>query len=58
MSAVLVRFAREFGWLQVEDPFTGEIHEVRSDDAPKWMVRAAMDRKKAARLAREGRAAA
>jgi hypothetical protein len=32
-----VVWAREFGWVRIEDPFTGEWHEVRKDDAlPLW----------------------
>lgn len=40
-------WSREFGWLSVLDPFTGEVTEVQwpHKDTPKWMVWRAMDEK-------------
>lgn len=35
---VTVRWAKERGWLRARDPFTGEWHELRSQDAPpSWL---------------------
>lgn len=38
-----VVWARQKGWLEVEDPFTGQWHEVFAKDAPQGWVRLAMD---------------
>lgn len=36
-----IRFARELGWIEVRDPFTGQWHEIWSKHAPTGWVRAA-----------------
>jgi hypothetical protein len=44
-SGLCVAWARGSGWLALTDPFSGEVHEIRSSDAPRWMVRRAMEDK-------------
>lgn len=53
--ALEVRWARDKGWLRVVDPSTGQPHELRAADAPKWMVRRAMDAKQGPGAGRAGR---
>jgi hypothetical protein len=36
-----IRWAREKGWLQVRDPFTGGWHEILAKEAPRGWTRAA-----------------
>lgn len=38
-------WSRDFGWLSLLDPFTGEVVEVEQVAAPRWMVWRAMDEK-------------
>jgi hypothetical protein len=38
---VVIRWARERGWIQVRDAFTGEFHEVHQDQCPRWWRRQA-----------------
>jgi hypothetical protein len=48
-------WSREFGYISVLDPFTGEVHEVERahQNTPRWMTWRAMDEKH--RLARSRR---
>jgi hypothetical protein len=39
-----VVWAREFGWMNVRDPWTGEWHSIRGDEAPhgyRWLAQQA-----------------
>jgi hypothetical protein len=38
-------WSREFGYLSLLDPFTGEVFDIESDGAPKWMKRRAFEEK-------------
>ena len=39
-------WSREFGYLSVLDPFTGEVYDIeRTAETPKWMIWRAMDEK-------------
>ena len=38
-----VVWAKQYGWLEVEDPFTGTWHLVRKEDALPLWIRLAMD---------------
>jgi hypothetical protein len=38
-------WSRDFGWLSLLDPFTGQVIEVEQVNAPRWMVWRAMDEK-------------
>lgn len=44
-TSLRVWWAREFGYVCVLDPFTGEVYECLSQEAPRWMVWRAMDEK-------------
>lgn len=45
-SSLKVWWSREFGYLSVLDPFTGEVFDVeRTPETPKWMIYRAMDEK-------------
>jgi hypothetical protein len=35
-------WAKDLGWLEVEDPISGEWHQVHKDDAPRLWVQIAM----------------
>ena len=45
-TSLKVWWSREFGYLSVLDPFTGEVFEVeRTEATPRWMTWRAMDEK-------------
>jgi hypothetical protein len=48
---LVIRWAREYGWLQVVDTASGEVHEIRAEDAPPYWRAIAQEAKKAQRLA-------
>jgi len=36
-----VRWARQFGWMYVEDPIDGSWHQIATEDAPRqWVIEA------------------
>lgn len=36
-----IKWAKERGWISLHDPTTGEWHEVKASDCPRWIVDAA-----------------
>jgi hypothetical protein len=48
-----VVWARQKGWLEVEDPFTGQWIEVFAKDAPRHWVRLAMEARDPRKIAAE-----
>jgi hypothetical protein len=44
-TSLRVWWAREFGYVCLLDPFTGEVHECLSQEVPRWMIWRAMDEK-------------
>lgn len=44
-----VRWSRRWGWIELRDPFTGEWHEVRKEDCPEWVIRAANEQRQSRR---------
>jgi hypothetical protein len=44
-TSLRVWWSREFGWLSILDPFTGEVYECLSQESPRWMTWRAMDEK-------------
>ena len=43
-------WSREFGYLSILDPFTGEVYDIeRTAETPRWMIWRAMDEKNGAR---------
>jgi hypothetical protein len=47
---LVARWSREFGYISIHDPTTGEWHDVSSKDAPGWVKREAHKRKTLRRL--------
>jgi hypothetical protein len=44
-SSLKVWFSREFGYLSLLDPYTGEVYEIEFPEAPRWMKRRAFEEK-------------
>jgi hypothetical protein len=42
---LVARWSKEFGYISVHDPTTGEWHDLRTEDAPGWAKREALKRK-------------
>jgi hypothetical protein len=47
-----VKWSREFGFLELHDPLTGEVHEIATEDAPAWAKWEASRRKTLYRIGR------
>jgi hypothetical protein len=45
-SSLKTWWSREYGYLCVLEPFTGEVFEVAYEQAPKWFVHRAFDEKR------------
>jgi hypothetical protein len=44
-TSLRVWFSREFGYLCVLDPHTGEVYEIEFSESPRWMKRRAFEEK-------------
>jgi hypothetical protein len=56
-SSLKVWWSREYGYLCLLDPFSGQVIDVANEDAPKWMKRRAFDEKRRQHTARAASAA-
>jgi hypothetical protein len=53
--AMEIRWARERGWIQIRDAFTGQWHELLADQVPPWWRRQAqMEKMRGLALGRRG----
>jgi len=52
-KGMTARWAKEFGYVSLHDPLTGEVHDVAIREAPRWALNEASTRKSLYKMGRK-----